>query len=661
MNKHVNLVCAATYDAQTGDRKKWWLHNSPKTQKELEQYLIKFNLIIGYSTIAEARSYLSMGMNPRDFQWIDLFLEYRCLTNNNDELMYGRQLVDGKVKTVQKPKPKWERSKEDKKTGFKPSHSLAEATFKILDIVRDTEHKDKMRELIISDPVKFSPEERTAILDYCLEDVDLLPDMWAKMKLHYFELDPQLTEAQLIEEAKVRGRFAINTAIMETEGYPYDEEATKRFAESVPMIIRKCQIEINSFFPDINPFRWNRPEGKFSWNQKITKEWIVANHDIARWEKTDKKDISLSLDAFQRFYDFKHDYPTDNFGAQMVRYLKLLQSLYGFRTSKESGRKTFWDSVGPDGRVRPYTNIYGAQSSRSQPSSTGFLFLKPAWMRALCKPKPGKFMAEIDWGSQEFFISALKSRDQNMIDAYLSGDVYLAFGKQAGRIPQEATKESHKNERDTFKATLLAISYLMTCIGLAIDLTQKTGRVWTEDEAQDLIDLFDETYPDFKEYREWTLEIYREDGHIRLDDGWYMWGDNDNFRSVANMPIQGFGGCVLRKAVDLAYDKGLNISFTLHDAITIEGNIGEEYKIIELRECMREAFTYYFEDDLKETAAKIKMDAYAWSPDYPEEGELEFEDGYKVPCSNIYLDDRAKRDLDTFGKYFRFESGADLL
>ena len=103
-------------------------------------------------------------------------------------------------------------------------------------------------------------------------------------------------------------------------------------------------------------------------------------------------------------------------------------------------------------------NIYGAQSSRSQPAATGFLFLKPAWMRSLCQPNRGRAIASFDYGSQEFLISALVSKDKNMLWAYASGDVYLALAKLAGAVPQDGTKSEYKAERDLFKATTLGIS-----------------------------------------------------------------------------------------------------------------------------------------------------------------------------------------------------------
>ena len=80
-----------------------------------------------------------------------------------------------------------------------------------------------------------------------------------------------------------------------------------------------------------------------------------------------------------------------------------------------------------------------------------------------------------------------------------------------------------------------------------------------------------------------------------------------------------------------------------------------EYQIRVLRDCMREAFIYYFDDDLKDTAAKIRLDAFAWSPDYQPNSQLTLVDDTKVPANNLYLDKRSIRDYEAFSKYFTNE------
>jgi hypothetical protein len=648
-SERVNLVSCATFDPATGKTKSFWLHNSDHS--DLKQYLKKYNLFICYAAVAEARSFLSLGLNPLNANWIDIYLEYRMVSNHNDNLNWGKQLVSGKIKHTIKPKPKWQRTEDEKKSGFKPTYSLAEATFKLTGNIVDTTEKEEVRTLIISNPKEFTREQKQRILAYGEQDIRFLPQLLKQIKKELFAKIPAIEQKNYLKEALLRGRYAALTALMESKGYPINLEHTKNFSSSAGIIQYEVQRDINEQFPEILPFRWNSGSQRYSKNTKAWKKWISENHDLDRWEKTDTGDISLSLDAFSAFYSFKHDYPRGNFGAQIVRYLKLNQAIYGFIPSDSKESKSFFDFMGPDKRIRPYMGIYGSQSSRSQPGASGFLFLRPAWMRALCQPVKGRVCGGIDYSSEEYLISALESGSKNMIKAYASGDVYLQFAKDAKMVPATATKESHKRERDLCKATVLGISYLMTKVGLAVDLTGKTGERWTEDAAQGLIDSFYSVNPELADYQQSKIEEYEFSGFLKLPCGWYMMGDNENKRSVSNFPIQGLGSSIMRKAVDLCYSRDLEVIFTLHDAIYIEFNYGDWEKMKVLHDCMKEAFVSFFPKNKKD-AELIRMDPFIWGPGLERDSEVVSSSGYKVPCSDIYIDDRAIKEYERFSKYF---------
>lgn len=678
-SEKVNLVSCVTFDVQKNKTDKFWLHNNSTAKGDLTRHLRKYKYIAGYACVAEARSFYSLGLNPLNWKWLDLFLEYRMMTNHNDRLLWGKQLVDGKVKSFKKPPPKWERTEADIENGFKPTHSLAEATFKLTGQIRDTTEKDLCRDLILSDPKEFKKEDRRRILDYNALDVQFLPTIWKRIKEEYEAGHANAKDVQweeYIDNALWRGRYAAHTALMESYGYPIDYEATKNFSKQVTSILAECQRDINEQFSGVDkavivehkikgipfkpflPFKWKRSEAKFSWDQKEARRWLTENGFSAKnWMMTDggkknKPALSLALEAFERHFQFKHDYPRGNYGAQMVRFLKLKQSLYGFSDSGGK-RKNFWDSVGPDKRVRPYMNIYGAQSGRSQPAASGFMFLKPAWMRALVQPQKGYYLAGVDYGQQEFFLAALMSEDINMVKAYLSGDPYLYMAKQAGTIPPHGTKQSHPFERDLMKSTTLGILYMMTKYGLSAKLTADSGKEYTEDDAQELIDTFEEMFPDFTEWRKDQIEHYSEGNSIVTLDGWVVWADNDNPRSVGNAPVQGAGASIMRKAVDIAVSRGVKVIFTLHDAIYIEGKTGQEKDIVTLMDSMREAFAYYFDGGKFEAAStKIKLDPKAWGPQFPEKGEIEIA-GEKIPVSTIHIDPRARVEYDRFSRYFQ--------
>lgn len=659
VEEKVNLVCGAFHDSKTGNSCDLWLHN--KDSRELVKF-IDVNCaetFVSFGVSAEARSLYAAGIDPYYLNWIDLHLEWRCITNHNDNLNWGKQLKDGKVINAIKPRPKWERVEGEASSGFKHSHSLAEATYKLLGEIRDTDHKNKMRDLIISAPDEFAPEEEADILAYCKEDVKFLPELFKAILNEYKKLLGRDFHLEtLLEEMRLRGKYAALTGLRESWGYPINYRHTKNFSNQVSSILDDVQRDINSQFPDIKPFKYNKAKQNFSWNQIATKMWVAKNHDTEKWLKTDKDGLSLSLEAFQRFYDYKHDYPRGNFGAQIVRYLKLKQSLNGF---VPGGKKSFWDAVGSDERVRPYMNIYGSQSSRSQPGSTSYILLKPAWQRSLLQPPEGKCITSIDYGSEEYFISALWYQDKKMIESYLSGDVYLAFAKQSGAVPPDATKESHKAERNAAKSTVLGLSYLMSKYGLSNKLTQDTGREWTPDEAQEQIDLFYHTYSDFDAGMKDFIEEYRLQGYFKGVDGWYMWGDNDNFRSIANVPIQYLGAAIMRKADMLFYERygdKAKCVCTLHDALYIEHDHGDWNAIDVLAQCMIDAFAFYF-PTLEETARKIRLDPFTWGPGL-EEGSIVTPKGMKVDCATIYIDERAVSEYEKFSRYFQDREENDL-
>ena len=120
-------------------------------------------------------------------------------------------------------------------------------------------------------------------------------------------------------------------------------------------------------------------------------------------------------------------------------------------------------AVGSDGRNRTLLAPFGCRDDEgvfgpgcktgcNTPSTSKYIFGPATWLRGLIAPGPERALAYIDWCQQEFGIAASLSGDQAMMSAYRSGDPYLAFGKQAGRIPADGTKETHRVERELFKA-----------------------------------------------------------------------------------------------------------------------------------------------------------------------------------------------------------------
>jgi DNA polymerase-1 len=221
-------------------------------------------------------------------------------------------------------------------------------------------------------------------------------------------------------------------------------------------------------------------------------------------------------------------------------------------------------AVGHDGRNRTILSAFGAASGRNTPSNTRFIFGPSVWLRGLIKPPPGYGVAYIDWSQQEFGIAAALSGDQAMQEAYLSGDCYLTFGKQAGAIPQDATKASHKSQRELFKACVLGVQYGMEAESLALRIGQPTI------VARGLLRAHHETYQPCWRWSDAAVDHAMIHNSLHTVFGWHVRvRENPNPRTLRNFPMQGNGSEMLRLACCLGIERGIEICAPVHDAVLI--------------------------------------------------------------------------------------------
>ena len=163
-----------------------------------------------------------------------------------------------------------------------------------------------------------------------------------------------------------------------------------------------------------------------------------------------------------------------------------------------------------------------------------------------------------------------------MKDAYKSGDPYLAFAKQAGAVPQNATKKTHKSEREQFKACVLAVQYGMGEESLALRINQPVAR------ARQLLELHRRTYRQFWKWSDSVVDEAVLGGVLWSSFGWRIQtSSNPNDRSLRNFPMQANGAEMLRIASILITEAGIRICAPVHDALLIEAPLDELDKIVE--------------------------------------------------------------------------------
>ena len=405
--------------------------------------------------------------------------------------------------------------------------------------------KDDMRALVLGGG-PWSPEQRVAILEYCAGDVTalerLLPAMLPRIDL---------------PRAGLRGRYMKAAAIMEHNGTPIDTETLELLRQYWADIQDDLIAEIDADYGvfDGRTFKAERWE-----------KYLVA-HDIP-WPRLESGRLDLSDNAFR----------------QMAKAYPVVSPVRELRSSLSELRLNDL-AVGQDNRNRCILSVFRARSSRNAPSNSRFIFGPSVWLRGLIKPPPGFGLAYIDWSQQEFGIAAALSGDHAMQDAYISRDPYLAFAKQAGAVPEGATKETHGPTRELFKQCVLAVLYGMEAESLATRIGQPPV------VARDLPRAHRETYSRFWQWSDAAVDHAMLYGRLHTVFGWYIHVDeNPNPRSLRNFPMQANGAEMLRLACCLATERGIEVCAPVHDAVLICAPLDRlEDDIAGMRTAMAEA------------------------------------------------------------------------
>ena len=387
------------------------------------------------------------------------------------------------------------------------------------------DEKTTMRDLAMRGG-PYTDAESVALLDYCETDVAALSRLYPAMR-------PRLD----LPRALVRGRYMAAVARIEWTGVPLDVGYLDRLRDKWSTIQAKMISRVDQ--------RYGVYEGN-TFKIKRWARWLATNR--IQWPLLPTGQLALDRDIFRA----------------MAKSHPAIAPMYELRTSLSQLRLIDLP-VGGDSRNRCLLSPFSSRTGRNQPSTTKFIFGPSAWIRGLIKPGPGRGVAYVDWGQQEFGAAAALSGDEAMLEAYSSGDPYLAFGQQAGAIPPDGTKHTHEAERNLFKACVLAVQYGMEKQSLAIRISGPVAK------ARQLLQLHREAYPTFWRWSEASVNHANLMGSLDTVFGWRIqYHDEVNGRSQANYPMQANGAEMLRLACIAATEQGVEVCAPVHDALLIE-------------------------------------------------------------------------------------------
>ncbi len=162
-----------------------------------------------------------------------------------------------------------------------------------------------------------------------------------------------------------------------------------------------------------------------------------------------------------------------------------------------------------------------------------------------------------DYSQIELRIMADLSGDQNMIDAFCSGeDIHAITASKIYKIP---ISEVSKDMRRKAKTANFGIIYGISVFGLSDRLNIPRS------EAKELINGYFETYPHIKEYMNKSIDIAREKGYVETISGRKRMLPDINSknaivrgyaeRNAINAPIQGSAADIIKIAMVRIYNR----------------------------------------------------------------------------------------------------------
>ena len=376
----------------------------------------------------------------------------------------------------------------------------------------------------------YTTNELTALMSYCAEDVGaLVPLLEALASL-------------LSPHSLLRGRYTKAVAHMEATGIPIDIGTLDRLQSSWANIKDALVDSLAGDTGIFNGVSFSQ-EGFVRYLERRNIPWPVLESG-----RPDLKDSTFKTMASA--------YP------DLLPIRELRNALSQLRLTNIT--------VGSDGRNRCMLSPFQSRTGRNQPSNAKFIFGPATYLRSLIKPAPGMALAYIDYSQQEFGIAAALSGDTAMMEAYSSGDPYLAFAKQAGAVPPDATKQSHGRERDIFKTTVLGVQYAMGAETLAARIGACPF------EGHRLLALHRRIYPAFWKWSDQFVSAAMLSGRAQTRLCWQIKvGSDTNPRSLRNFPMQANGAEILRLACCYATESGISVCAPVHDALLIEAPCNE--------------------------------------------------------------------------------------
>ena len=620
-------------------------------------------IFVNYAYFAEWEAFSRLGVEMSAYDWVDVHLLYRILSNSYTD----------KVETT-----------------------LVSMCKDILGVSIDSAHKDAMRELCISGNVEGNEAQ---IMDYCEEDTrHLIPALFnledrlnrrlsldvtmpvncrhrgdrstpvASLILELMESLKAFTTishrgipvngdrlravrkgARIVRDKQIRefvekypgtwdfvtpSTKSLDKVISEeerldaTKDTPFEAimEDFKKLIESKSI---RTQAILCGQYAEWYECNVKGCGGSWKRNDKECRQFLLADLKsrglLDSFPLTDTGKLSLSKDALKDTFGKQ----TGTFGGDFRVLMNKITCYNGILADGKSDWLAAYDEN--DGLMRYRTlNPFSTVTWRCAPSpSNGWVFGWDKSLYCVIEPQDGKWLVELDFSSEETFIQAQVFDDQAYRDLYASKDIYLYTGVLTGMIPREDfdsmskddLKTKYKKQRDLLKTFTLAIGYGAGNKTLA----GKTGLPLSEVEK--FRKNYDKAFSRTMYVRN-ELKNRMESGRLKC-----LWLANGlcatlnrhkvktSFNAPLNFPIQGTGSVILAKVARDFEREGIRTIATIHDAVVFEVDEGDMETIKKARDLMKNAADYVLnvqegEEGMKVGEPEIIKHGEVWTPEH---------------------------------------------
>jgi hypothetical protein len=555
-------------------------------------------------------------------------IEFKMCKNECGVANYGRQLeitkTRKKFRDSEVPHMKKKDMDEEQKKEFFSTRSnkllcaLAKYCYDDFDMAYAEEKEAIVIPIIVEGTEEVLLENRARILKYCADDVRLLRKLGSRMfKLqhnNYEASDTKVSYSRVLHDAEVRGRVSAHYAVIRYRGIPIHRAWSTQIGQEAQNIIAQIAKETNAHLakfieslPDGKaPIKRAKEEGFVQFDLKkrqwtsgrglVLSELLTQNYDTLcdaigqPWPKTEKGAVSADKKFVEKLLANREPNSEVEVALAFGPKTSVLRKLDLHGSSEfdeeydseetndyEFDTKSFWGCLSKgDFRSRSPFFPMSTQSSRCTPSTTSHPTLLPKWLRTIMQPPKGKVIFDVDFSSQEFLLQAIWANDINMLNAYLSGDVYMATGESFSIVPKGANKKNYVLERQALKAIVLGLgfglgrksldSHIRNEMG-AVNYVALINKLEAEGKDTNFWQMFQEAYPQLAEKRREVMQ--NEELICRLPyTGFTMWKDNPNPLSKANVFVQGIAASILYACIENL--KHYPIVWSLHDALAFE-------------------------------------------------------------------------------------------